>query len=191
MKKKRKFKLRTLFLLALTLSTNSFAWFIYSTRVSNSITAKVRSWNVNFEVGSGSTSEEYIEIVIDSLYPGMDEYLKTLKASNRGEGDAVINYQVEEAQILDDNLKNLELTDEQILSKLGNDYPFKIDFSVSNPIMGANGGESLITIKINWPYDSGDDEKDTYWGNLAYYYHEKNPNSSSIKLIIKITATQK
>lgn len=191
MKKKRKYKLRTLFLLAITLASNSFAWFIYSTRVSNSITAKVRGWNVNFEIGTGSTAEEFIEITIDSLYPGMEDYTKTLKASNHGESDAVISYKVEEALILGDNLKNLELTDQEILNKLNSNYPFKIGFSVSNPVITAGGGESLITISITWPYDSGDDEKDTYWGQLAYDYHEKNPTLSSIKLIIKITATQK
>lgn len=189
MKKRRKYRLRTLFLLAITLASNSFAWFIYSTRVSNSITAKVRSWNVSFEVGTGA--EEYIEITIDSLYPGMENYSKTLKATNHGESDAVVSYQVEKAEILGDNLKNLELTDNQIINKIGNDYPFKINFSLSNTTISANGGEAEVTISITWPYDSGDDEKDTYWGQLAYDYHKNNPEASSIKVLVKITATQK
>ena len=61
-KRKRRIRLRTIFLLAITLASNSFAWFIYSTKVSNNITAKVRSWHVNFEVGAGEMAEEYIEI---------------------------------------------------------------------------------------------------------------------------------
>lgn len=190
MKKKRKYRLRTLFLLALTLASNSFAWFIYSTRVSSAITAKVRSWNVNFEVGEGA-AEEYIEITVDSLYPGMDDFSKTLKAANHGEADAVISYKVEQAEILGDNLKNLGLTDEQILNKLKNDYPFEINFSVSNETVTAGGGEATITITINWPYESGDDEKDTYWGRLAYDFNNNNPDTPSIKLVVKITAVQK
>lgn len=191
MKVKRKIRLQTIFLLAILLASNSFAWFIYSTKVSNSITAKVRSWSVNFEIGTGSTTEEYIEIVVDSLYPGMNDYNKYLKAVNRGESDAVISYKVETATILGTSLLNQNLTDNEIISKLKRDYPFKINFDITNTEIKAHGGEETITININWPYESGDDEKDTYWGNLAYNYHNENPSLPSIKLIVKITAIQK
>ena len=39
----KKFKLRTLLMLAILLSCNTFAWFIYATKVSNNISAYVRS----------------------------------------------------------------------------------------------------------------------------------------------------
>ena len=191
MKVKRKLRLQTIFLLAILLASNSFAWFVYSTKVSNSITAKVKGWNVNFEIGTGASAEEYIEIVVDSLYPGMEDYNKTLKAVNHGESDAVITYSVEEALVLGDNLLNLDLSSDQILNKLRNDYPFKINFNMSSSEIKANGGEASITINITWPYESGDDEKDTYWGMLAYNYHVANPDSPSIKLLVKITAIQK
>lgn len=191
MKVKRKLRLQTIFLLAILLASNSFAWFVYSTKVSNSITAKVKGWNVNFEIGTGASAEEYIEIVVDSLYPGMEDYNKTLKAVNHGESDAVITYSVEEALVLGDNLLNLDLSSDQILNKLRNDYPFKINFNMSSSEIKAHGGEASITINITWPYESGDDEKDTYWGMLAYNYHVANPDSPSIKLLVKITAIQK
>ena len=89
-KRKRRIRVRTLFFLFLTLASNSFAWFIYSTKVSNSITAKVRSWHVNFNVGGGETTEEYIEVNIDDIYPGMQPFYQELKASNDGESDAKI-----------------------------------------------------------------------------------------------------
>ena len=189
-KKKRKIRLRTLFFLAITLASNSFAWFIYSTKVSSNITAKVKSWHVNFEVGKGQKVEEYLEINLDSIYPGMETYQKKLTAANNGEARAQITYEVQKATILEDNLKNLPLTDEQIIDKLNNDYPFTINFTVSNNIVEAQGGESEITITISWPYESGNDTEDTTWGNRAYDFHEANPNSSSISLIIKITAIQ-
>ena len=189
-KTKRRIKLRTLFFLAITLASNSFAWFVYSTKVSNNITAKVRSWHVNFEIGSGETIEEYIEINIDSLYPGMDSYQKVLRASNSGEADAKINYKIEKATILGDDLLALYLTDEEILNKIRKDYPFIIDFNVSNNIISKNGGEATIAIDIKWPYESGNDDKDTYWGNRAYDFHKVNSNTPSISLIVKITAIQ-
>ena len=39
--------------------------------------------------------EEYIEINIDSLYPGMEDYQKVLRATNSGEADARIKYEIE------------------------------------------------------------------------------------------------
>lgn len=188
--KKRRIRLQTLFLLAITLASNSFAWFVYSTRVSNNITAKVKSWNVDFEIGTESQAEEYIEISIDSLYPGMEDYKKTLKAVNRGEAEAQINYTVEKALILGDDLLNLGLQNEQIITKLSNDYPFTIQLSVSSMRIPASGGEADISIEIKWPYESGNDAEDTYWGNKAYDYHEANNTLPSINIIIKITAVQ-
>lgn len=188
--KKRRIRLQTLFLLAITLASNSFAWFVYSTKVSNNITAKVKSWNVDFEIGTESQAEEYIEISIDSLYPGMEDYKKTLKAVNRGEAEAQINYTVEKALILGDDLLNLGLQNEQIITKLSNDYPFTIQLSVSSMRIPASGGEADISIEIKWPYESGNDAEDTYWGNRAYDYHEANNTLPSINIIIKITAVQ-
>lgn len=187
---KRKVRIRTLFFLAITIASNSFAWFIYSTSVSNNITAKVKSWHVNFEVGTGETTEEYIEITIDSLYPGMENYQKILTASNHGETDAKITYEVKKANILGDDLLALGLQNEQIINKLNNDYPFTIEFKVSNDIISANGGEEIITITVSWPYESGNDEEDTLWGNKAYDYHNQNNNLPSINIIVKITAVQ-
>ncbi len=193
-KKKRKFlgriKLRTLFLLAITLASNSFAWFIYSTKVSNSITARVKSWNVNFEVGSGEQAEEYIEINVDSLYPGMSDFKKELTASNSGETPARISYEVVSATVLGDDLLGTGKTSEEIINGLRNNYPFKIDFSVSNMIIAALGGKEKISITVSWPYESGDDTNDTKWGNRAYDFHKNNPDTSSINLMIKITAVQ-
>lgn len=186
---RRKVKLRTLFFLALTLASNSFAWFIYSTKVSNSITAKVRSWHVNFEVGN-SDAEEYIEINIDSLYPGMETFNKTIRASNNGESDARISYEVLEANILGDDLIEINGTTNQVLNVLKNNYPFKIELTSTNDIITASGGDATISFSVIWPYDSGQDEEDTKWGTLAYNYHNANPGQPSIRLLIKITAIQ-
>ena len=57
----KKVKFKTLFLLMITLASNSFAWFIYTTKVSSNISAKVREWNVSFDV-NGENVEKTIEI---------------------------------------------------------------------------------------------------------------------------------
>ena len=184
----KKVRLKTLFLLAITLASNSFAWFIYTTKVSSNISAKVREWNVTFEA-NGQTIEKTIEINIDSLYPGMDAYNQTLTAANSGESKAQITYEIVSTNILGDNLVNYNYSNEDILNYLKNNYPFTIEISSTNSIIEPNG-EEKINITVSWPYESGDDEKDTYWGNLAYNYHQANPGEPSIVLVIKISAIQ-
>ena len=184
----KKVKLRTIFLLAITLASNSFAWFVYTTKVSSNISAKVREWNVTFDV-NGQTVEKTIEINIDSLYPGMESYNQTLTASNSGEARAQITYEVITAKVLGDDLMTLGYTDAEIVNYLRSNYPFSIDFNVSNDIIQSNG-EETITISVSWPYESGHDEEDTKWGSLAYTYHQNYPDIPSIDLSIKITAYQ-
>lgn len=184
----KKVKLRTIFLLAITLASNSFAWFVYTTKVSSNISAKVREWNVTFDV-NGQTVEKTIEINIDSLYPGMDTYTQTLTASNSGEARAQITYEVITAKVLGDDLMTLGYTNAEIVNYLRSNYPFSIDFNVSNDIIQSNG-EETITISVSWPYESGHDEEDTKWGSLAYTYHQNYPDIPSIDLSIKITAYQ-
>ena len=181
-------RLKTLFLLAITLASNSFAWFIYTTKVSSNISAKVREWNVTFEA-NGQVVEKTIEINIDSLYPGMDAYNQTLTAANSGESKAQITYEIVSTNILGDNLVNYNYSNEDILNYLKNNYPFTIEISSTNSIIEPNG-EEKINITVSWPYESGDDEKDTNWGNLAYNYHQANPGKPSIVLVIKISAIQ-
>lgn len=184
----KKVKFKTLFLLMITLASNSFAWFIYTTKVSSNISAKVREWNVSFDV-NGENVEKTIEINIDSLYPGMTTYTQTLTASNSGEARAQISYEVIRANILGDDLTGMNYSDIQIINYLRSYYPFSIDFHVSNDIVQSNS-EETITISVSWPYESGQDEEDTKWGNLAYTYHSSHLDTPSIDLSIKITAYQ-
>lgn len=190
-KKKRLFgkvRLSTLFLLAITLASNSFAWFIYTTKVSSNITAKVREWKVTFDA-NGEVVEKEIMINIDSLYPGMSDYEQTLKAMNSGETPAKITYEFISGEILGDNIISEDSSAEQIINNLKTEYPFSIDFSLSNTVIDASG-EATIKIKVSWPYESGNDEEDTYWGDKAYNYHLLYPEDSSIKIVVKIMAYQ-
>ena len=84
---------------------------------------------------------------------------------------------------------NLNLENESLIDYLKTAFPFKIDISASNNIIDIGGSES-VTIRVYWPYESGNDELDTQWGNRAYDYHEANPDSPSITLVLKISATQ-
>lgn len=184
----KKVRLRTIFLLAITLASNSFAWFIYTTKVSSSITAKVREWNVTFDI-NGAVVEKIIEMNVDSLYPGMPTYSQTLTASNSGGAKAEITYEIVKADVLGTDLMALGYDNNRLFNYLANNYPFSITLTVSNPIINLHSEEN-ITISVSWPYESGDDETDTYWGTEAHTFHTANPDTPSISLIIKITAYQ-
>lgn len=185
---KRRLRIRTLFFLALTLSCNTFAWFVYTSKVENSITAKVREWKVTFDV-NGSNVTQNIALEVDSLFPGMEDAEQVLSISNSGEAKASITYEIVEASVLGEDLLALGLTDEEVITKLRTDYPFTIDFNASSGEVISHTYET-VRISVYWPYESGDDEADTLWGNLAYEYHHSNPTSPSIKLVVKITAFQ-
>lgn len=184
----KKVRLKTIFLLALTLASNSFAWFIYSTEVSSSISTRVREWKVTFDV-DGQRIEKEVTINLGSLYPGMETYTEVFTASNTGESKATFVYEVKEANVLGDNLLNSITGNDKILEYLETAYPFKVKLSSSNNSIEINGQEQ-ITIDVSWPYESGNDELDTYWGNKAYDFHKANPDSPSIVLVIKISASQ-
>lgn len=186
----KRIKLKTLFLLAITLASNSFAWFIYSTKVSNSMTAHVRSWNVNFEVGGGDYEEE-VFFKVESVYPGMETVTQEITATNKGESSANIKFEVIEASIMGEDLfLDPTVNSTNIIAKLTNDYPFKIILSVSNSIISSHGGTEKFVATLSWPYESGDDEVDTYWGRRAYEFGNTNPDDASINLKIRISASQ-
>lgn len=185
----KKTKLRTLLLLIILLSFNSTAWFIYATKVENGISAKVVAWNVSFVTGENELLE-YINFNIDNIYPGMETYTERIAVSNNGETNAILKYEIEDARLLDLNYKTSEsLSSEELLGSLSNDYPFKIKVGVSKQELEP-GDSAYFYVTVLWDYESGDDEADTYWGNKAYDYHEKNGDKHSIELNLVISAVQ-
>lgn len=186
----KRIRLKTLLLLAILLSSNSFAWFLYATRVSNNITAYVKSWNVDFIVGDNNV-EETIVFDVESIYPGMEESFQQIHATNNGDTAAKLEYKVESATILGQKYTLSEnLTNEELLEMLENDFPFSLTITSSNDFMDAYSGEATIDFRLTWPYESGDDELDTLWGHKAYSFNKNNPDEKSIKLVIKVMATQ-
>lgn len=185
-KLKKRIRKRTLFFLIIALMANTFAWFIYSNKVSNSITTGVKSWKITFDQ-DGQTLEQNVVFDFDDIYPGVNDQEKSINITNDGEMQAYISYKVESIQIFDDiftidNYSSLEL--ENILN---NNYPFKIVFSNDNEIN--IGDTASFKVHLTWPFESGDDEKDTYYGKKSYEF-KQNSNDSQIKIKVKIKASQ-
>lgn len=204
-RRRRRLKLRTLFMLSLTLIFNTYAWFLYVTTVSTNMQVHVDAWSVNFEVDDQIIDEEFI-FEIDQAYPGMADVEKSVNITNSGEKDAVLNYKVSMLRILDQvyvvpeelseedkaNLDGteIEVTSDEILRMLNEDFPFKITIDYSDTELGI-GESGTVDMKFTWEYDSGNDELDTQYGVDSYRYYQDNAGEPAIQAKIKITAEQK
>lgn len=179
---------RTLFLLVLALIGNAFAWFIYSNKVSNTINAGVKSWKITF-AKDGTNLESEVVFNVYSLYPGMPDFNEKVEIKNSGEVAANINYELKSVKIFDQTFTSDEYTSSQLEDILLNNYPFKTSFIVDKPVVDIND-ISNFRVKVEWPYESGDDSLDTYWGKNAYDFKSNNPGSTQIEIKVKIVASQ-
>ena len=186
---KKRLRRRNLFFLILTLMANTFAWFIYSNKVSNNITTGVKSWKINFKQ-DGVDIVNNVEFKIDSIYPGMPDYTNSLSITNIGETAANISYEVEEIKILDEFYNSDMYSSTDLINRLKDNYPFKMNFSINNQEVGT-GQTSEFTFSLVWPYESGHDEADTYWGKKSASFKEQYPDKEQIAIKVKIIAGQK
>lgn len=182
-------KLKTLILLIVLLSFNSYAWFIYATKVSSGMNAHITSWNVKFKAGDEDITTNVV-FDVDKIYPGMEDQTKTLTAYNEGEMIAQLSYDIKQIRILDTTYTASEtLTSEEIESLLA-DYPFKLTFTIDNSNLNAENGSATFIIMLKWDFESGDDALDTAWGERAYEYNKNYPSSPSIHAEVEVRATQ-
>lgn len=199
---KKVIKPRNIIVLIILLTSNTFAWFIYATKVQNEMSAHVGAWDILFEAGD-SPIVDYINVSIDNMYPGMEDFHYELKAYNKSEVGASLTYTLLSANIMGDvyytkegrneageEVTETDLTSEELVKVLKNNYPFKFDFSVSSSSLDADVGEAFYYIDANWPFESGNDELDTKWGIKASEYKKQHPDKPSIILKIKIYISQ-
>lgn len=188
---RRKFNLKNLFLMALLISFNSFAWFIYSNKIASGIDVHVKSWNISFEINNEKL-EEVVEFNVTDLYPGMDDYRDDVVIKNVGETDGKLVYDIISIRVFDDIYVVGEdgITSDGLMDSLTSEYPFVISVGTTNDIVSHGGGEESFYFSVTWPFESGNDSFDTEWGNKAYDYYEKNPNGSAIEINLKISALQ-
>ena len=182
-------KIRYFLLFAIVLiSINAYAWFTYVTRVDTSITAKVRSWNVMFQVHDNNIAND-VTFNVGDIYPGMPNYNDYASIVNTGETAGDAYFTVKSVRIFDDVFTSSNYTSAQMISILENNYPFEITLGLSNTHVAA-GRTEQFTFNIVWPYESGDDVTDTYWGNYAYSYTNLHPGTSCISITAEVRVDQ-
>lgn len=186
----KKIKIRTLLFLIALLAFNTYAWFVYVNNVAGSIKAHITSWDVEFKTGEEAITTN-IRFDVDRVYPGMDTYTKIVKVHNKGEMSAIISYEVKSITILgvsyeqDDNTTSSDLE-----NMIMNDFPFHLNINIDSLQLSPGDGECQFEVSFDWPFESGNDEIDTYWGEKAYEYYSVNPNTTSIQIEIAISAIQ-
>lgn len=209
---KKDIKIKTILLLLITLIMNTYAWFIYISKVSVDMEVHIRSWN--FELYTGDLEENFT-FTVEEIYPGMPEATKEIVANNTGESSASLSCEVTSVKILDDVYTvGMDYTDaggniaqytsNDLIDKLLNDYPFKIQVYVNDQIYTGDsliltsGDTTNIELKVVWPYETTDngktleenDEQDTIWGQAAYEYYNEGGNQYCIEVTVVIKAVQ-
>lgn len=186
----KKIKIRNIIILILLLIFNTYAWFLYATKVSSGLSAHVSSWNVEFTTGEGEIVTNIV-IEVEKIFPGMENYEKNIVVNNKGEIKAILEYEIQTLKIMDETyVIGEDITQEELKNKLENEYPFKINITMDETQLNNGSGPGNFNIKIEWPFESGNDELDTLWGNKAYEYYSANPGEKSIEMQIKLIAKQ-
>lgn len=188
---KKRVSAKTLIILIITLSANSFAWFIYANKVQGGVEARVKAWNVTFSLDDGEITE-YITIDVDELYPGKS-FSKSLTIYNNGDTDADLSFQINSITLFGSTIQYTEAQNANIntlLTNIQSNWPFTLTPVFSSNILEAHDSETF-NISINWPYESGNDARDTEWGARAYTYSSQHPGVPSLVIEIKIVATQR
>lgn len=187
----KRVRISTLILLLVTFASTTFAWFIYATKISAGITAHIEAWNILFTTEDNAISE-YVSFTIPDLYPGMDDYTDSITAYNLGERSATVSFEIVSVKILGViyTIDGTTLTSSMMVNKLASDYPFRITMSLSNETVSPSTGRTTFTLSTVWPYESGNDSLDTYWGSKSYEFSSNNPTSPSIEITVRISAIQ-
>lgn len=186
----KKIKIKNIIILILLLIFNAYAWFVYATKVSSDLSVHISSWNVEFSVGEDETVTNIL-IEVDRIYPGMETFEKKVTVKNKGEIKAELDYEIISLKILDETYEIGEnVSSEQLENKIKTEYPFKINIYKDDTELSAGTGSGIFSVTLDWPFESGDDELDTLWGNKAYEYYSINPGKKSIQIQLKLSAQQ-
>lgn len=199
---KKHLKIRHLILLIVLFSVNTYAWFIYSQKLNGNFDVHVRSWKIMFSSSDHIVSNNIV-IKVSNMYPGMEMFKDTIVVYNDSEVYSKIYYNILEVNIMGTTYmsregkikKGLEPNDDDMSSQelesmLEEQYPFKIKIGTTMDVMSPDDQESNFNVTVDWPFEQGDDEADTYWGTLAYDYMKKNNTTTCIDIKLDLIVEQ-
>lgn len=200
-KKKVYFRLNIISILftVVSLLSVTLAWFAYSGLASANTEIGIKAWYIEFEKDNEEVSNNIV-LSIDDIYPGMDPKKEEIKIKNLGDVDAILKYKINQARILDSNDDYYEesqnMSSDYIEDVLSHDYPFHIDISLDTLYIDVQE-EATFILNVTWPLDSGNDERDSLWGNKASQYVaaqnllDPSERQPAIEVVMKVTAEQR
>ena len=199
----KRVKPKTIILLIILLMFNSYAWFVYQSKVWGQLTTRVEAWTIIFKAGDNPDSVSSVVLDIATIFPGYEMEDYEIKVFNEGEKPAKVTYKIIEITILeetyryDDDLQSLGYND---LSELIADpkYPFRLTIDIGKDVLDAGYDTTSIVIRLKWPFERGDtpeeiaieDKLDTDWGEWAAEFNKTNPGEPSIRIEIELIASQ-
>ncbi len=188
-KLKKTLGLKTLLILIVLLSFNTYAWFVFSSHVDTEMGAKVRAWNITFTQDDQSIMQS-LTFDIDDIYPGMNNYHDEVIMTNNGDTNALVSFEINSVRILDTTYTVSEtLTSDDIINMLENDFPFKIQIGVNHDII-APSASSIFAVEVIWNFEENEDSVDTLWGENAYTYNHTHTDMPSISINLTIHIDQ-
>ena len=180
---------KTIIILIVLLSFNAYAWFIYITKASLELDVHVAAWDITFQAGEEEITNDVV-LEVDKIYPGMEDYVQEIEVHNRGEIRADLSYKIMSIEIFGEKFEVGDQYTSDDLQNMLNSYPFKITIESSTDQIEAGTGQGKFTIKVTWPFESGNDELDTYYGNKSYEFQTNNPQAKSLIVKFELTAKQ-
>ena len=193
--KLKKINISSLAFFAISMISITLAWFAYTNTVSSNMNINLKSWNVRITKNNTNVSNTF-SININDLYPGAQTFDETYTIHNDGDIAAKISYNIKSFRIF-----NTEYTTTNSISfaQLERDYPFVLSFTHGSRYL-APGSTSTFNVNCQWPLDSGNNELDTRYGQMAYVFYQQeqrfhNQNSSyqmrsGLELKIEIVISQ-
>lgn len=180
---------KTIIILIVLLSFNAYAWFIYITKASLELDVHVAAWDITFQAGEEEITNDVV-LEVDKIYPGMEDYVQEIEVHNRGEISADLLYKIMSIEIFGEKFEVGDQYTSDDLQNMLNSYPFKITIESSTDQIEAGTGQGKFTIKVTWPFESGNDELDTYYGNKSYEFQTNSPQAKSLIVKFELTAKQ-
>lgn len=196
--------LMSLFFIITSFISVTLAWFAYSGLANVATEIGVKAWYIELDKNGEVVSSDIV-ISLSDIYPGMETVEETININNLGDSNAAVKYEIVSARILGNEEDNFIVDGEIIKSDyveniLATEYPFHIDMILDKDHVLAKGEPATFKISISWPFDSDDDETDTFWGTEAYRFQQTENDKKiedpdyqikpSIGIVINLTAEQ-
>lgn len=210
-KKSVRFRFSFVLIFLLMLLVSTYAWFdIFQFVEPKNIKATIETWDIRYLDEDETELSEAVDFGVEHFYPGMEDVKQDVIIQNIGDIGSNITYQLmsvelfgeEILQELKDNNEIQELENGIILFTDTDKYPFEVRYEWDkkeiegdrDPGDGIDAqAQALVSFKVSWDYEGGNDALDTEFGKKAYEYYKDTNNdpTKGLKIMLKVETKRK